>query len=113
MSPRFLLLLSLLILAPVVRGDDFEARTFTSPQGAKLPYQLLKPLNYEEGKKYPLVLFLHATIDRKRSRARMKDSAESTLVTNGDACVQGAVFLTKLAGAAQRIGCLTEKVRRK
>src|SRR5205807_823190 len=59
-----LLFLSLLSLTLFVRGDDFEARTFTSDQGAKLPYRLLKPLNYEEAKKYPLVLFLHGAGER-------------------------------------------------
>ena len=59
-----LLLASLLCLGTLVRGDDFEARTFTSPDGAKLPYRLLQPLNYEARKKYPLVLFLHGAGER-------------------------------------------------
>ena len=58
------LFLSLFTLALVARGDDFEARTFTSPDGAKLPYRLLAPLNYDAGKKYPLVLFLHGAGER-------------------------------------------------
>jgi lysophospholipase L1-like esterase/poly(3-hydroxybutyrate) depolymerase len=54
-----LLLLGLFCFAFAVRGDDFEARIFSSADGAKLPYRLLRPVNIEPGKKYPLVVFLH------------------------------------------------------
>jgi lysophospholipase L1-like esterase/dienelactone hydrolase len=58
MKLRFLLL-GLLCFAFAVRADDFEAREFSSADGAKLPYRLLKPAAIEAGKKYPLVVFLH------------------------------------------------------
>jgi poly(3-hydroxybutyrate) depolymerase/lysophospholipase L1-like esterase len=76
MRPRLILLLSLVSLATVLRGEDFEARTFTSEQGAKLPYRLLKPLNIEAGKKYPLVLFLHGAGERgDDNKAQLKHGA--------------------------------------
>jgi len=37
----------------------FEARTFVNNQGEQLLYRLLKPLNYDPQKKYPLVVCLH------------------------------------------------------
>lgn len=57
-------LLALVCLSRVLLGDDFEARTLTTEQGAKLPYRLLKPQIYEKGKQYPLVLFLHGAGER-------------------------------------------------
>jgi predicted peptidase len=44
----------------------FEARTFEG-EGGKLPYRLLKPLDYDKTKKYPLVLFLHGAGERGSS----------------------------------------------
>ena len=37
----------------------FEARTFKNSKGDSLPYRLLKPLDYDPNKKYPLVVILH------------------------------------------------------
>ena len=71
-----LLFLSLFSLALMARGEDFEPRTFISPNGAKLPYRLLTPLNYEAGKKYPLVLFLHGAGERgDDNKAQLKFGA--------------------------------------
>jgi len=38
----------------------FEARTYVSSQGDTLGYRLLKPLNYDSTKKYPLAVCLHS-----------------------------------------------------
>ena len=48
----------------------FEARTFVSSSGYNLPYRLFKPANFQPGKKYPLVLFLHKEWDRGRDNLR-------------------------------------------
>lgn len=37
----------------------FEARTYVSAEGDAMPYRLLLPVNYDEKKKYPLVVCLH------------------------------------------------------
>ncbi|MBZ5855933.1 carboxylesterase family protein [Flavihumibacter profundi] len=42
----------------------YEKRTFISPEGDTLPYRILYPENYDRGKKYPLVLFLHGAGER-------------------------------------------------
>jgi poly(3-hydroxybutyrate) depolymerase/lysophospholipase L1-like esterase len=57
-------LLATVALATVaLRADDYEPRTFTSPDG-KLPYCLLKPKDFDASKKYPLVLLLHGAGER-------------------------------------------------
>lgn len=58
------LLFSLLALVLVARADDYEARVFTGPDGAKLNYRLLTPKNYDKAQKYPLVVFLHGAGER-------------------------------------------------
>lgn len=51
----------------VVAADPkqaFEPRVFDGPDGLKLPYRLLKPVNHDPNKAYPLVLFLHGAGER-------------------------------------------------
>ena len=68
-----LLFLGLVFFSRGLLGDDFEARTFTTEQGAKLPYRLLKPQTYEKGKKYPLIVFLHGAGERgENNQAQLK-----------------------------------------
>ncbi|WP_415843255.1 hypothetical protein [Zobellia roscoffensis] len=40
-------------------AEKFEARTYISPSGDKLPYRLLKPLDYDPKKQYPIAVCLH------------------------------------------------------
>jgi predicted peptidase len=47
----------------------FEARTFGKGDG-RLPYRLLKPLNYDAKQQYPLVLFLHGAGERGSDNER-------------------------------------------
>lgn len=49
------------IVTPVV--DDFKKLTYEDKNGNKLDYRLFEP-KAEEGKKYPLVLFLHGSGER-------------------------------------------------
>ena len=42
----------------------FQKKEFTTSDGKKLPYRILFPENYDNGKKYPLILFLHGAGER-------------------------------------------------
>jgi predicted peptidase len=42
-------------------AQPFEARTFISSEGDSLPYRLMKPLDYDSTKQYPLVVCLHGS----------------------------------------------------
>jgi len=44
--------------------DEFKAAEFTDHHGTTLKYRYLEPLNAKDGKKYPLVLFLHGAGER-------------------------------------------------
>ena len=43
--------------------DEMQARVYSDASGA-LPYRLFVPTNYDPGRKYPLVLFLHGAGER-------------------------------------------------
>lgn len=55
--------------------EPFEARTYVSNLGDSLRYRLMKPLDYDSTKQYPLVISLHG------SGARGKDNAKQILET--------------------------------
>lgn len=40
-------------------AEPFEARIFVNDKGKSLPYRLMKPLNYDPTKRYPLAVCLH------------------------------------------------------
>lgn len=42
----------------------FEKETFMSSSGEMLPYRILKPIDFDTTKKYPVVLFLHGAGER-------------------------------------------------
>jgi pimeloyl-ACP methyl ester carboxylesterase len=42
-------------------AQSFEARTYVNSQGDTMRYRLLKPLDYDSTKKYPLVVCLHGS----------------------------------------------------
>lgn len=44
--------------------EGYEKNSFTASSGCTLLYRSLKPLNQKDGKKYPLVLFLHGAGER-------------------------------------------------
>jgi predicted peptidase len=60
-------LFSILLLAfctSVLAQGSFEKHQFDSSNGDKIGYQLLKPVDMKQGKKYPLVLFMHGAGER-------------------------------------------------
>lgn len=67
---------------PAVRLNDpilktFEPREFADQDGNVLPYRLLKPIDYQFGKKYPLIIFLHGAGERgDDNAAQLKHAAK-------------------------------------
>jgi len=58
----------------------FEGMSYTSESGGILPYRLLKPLEYDASKKYPLVIFLHGSGERgSDNEAQLKNAVSSFL----------------------------------
>jgi len=58
-------ILVLFFLAVAARSaDDYEPRVYKDAGGKELPYQILKPKNYDAKIKYPLVLLLHGAGER-------------------------------------------------
>ncbi len=47
-----------------VEPDDYQACIFSADNGVELKYRALLPENYDNGRKYPLVLFLHGSGER-------------------------------------------------
>lgn len=67
MSFKKLLFLSLLIGFPVfamAQITDFKAHTYEDDSENELNYRMLKPVDYDSSKSYPLVLFLHGAGER-------------------------------------------------
>lgn len=67
-TTRIFLALSLCLLLSAMgyAGDktSFLKKQFTTRNGYKLNYRILYPLNYDAGKQYPLILFLHGAGER-------------------------------------------------
>jgi len=55
---------------PVDPSESFEARVYETADGTKLPYRLLKPIDFDPQQKYPLVLFLHGAGERGDDNAK-------------------------------------------
>ena len=65
-TAQFLSLLAVSLCSWSLEGqaEDYVAQTFSGEGGKTLGYRLLAPAKMEEGKKYPLVLFLHGAGER-------------------------------------------------
>lgn len=60
--------------------EAFEGMRYTSESGGILPYRLLKPLDYDASKKYPLVIFLHGSGERGTdNEAQLKNAVSAFL----------------------------------
>ncbi|WP_020532064.1 prolyl oligopeptidase family serine peptidase [Flexithrix dorotheae] len=61
----------------------FEKFEFNGESGGKMPYRLLKPLDYNPEKSYPLVVFLHGSGERgDDNEAQLQNGLEPFLETS-------------------------------
>jgi predicted peptidase len=60
--------------------DVFEARVYRDSSGGELQYRLMKPEDYDSGRKYPLVVFLHGSGERGTDNlAQLKNGVRELL----------------------------------
>lgn len=80
----FFTFVSCLIINTSVFSQDldlFEKETFMSTSGEVLPFRILKPLNFDAKKKYPVVLFLHGAGERgDNNEAQLTHGASTFLL---------------------------------
>ncbi len=75
-------LLSLLLsLYSIVSFAQFEPADYMI-NGYTLPYQVMFPENYEEGKKYPLVIFLHGAGEKGNDNEKQLTHGKDFLINN-------------------------------
>lgn len=75
----FLLLVPALSL-PQEREKILAAKTFKNATGESLPYRLFIPANYDQKKKYPLVLYLHGGGGRGADNRKQIDGGNGFLI---------------------------------
>ena len=64
-------------------ADAYEKRSFTAKDDRELPYRLLKPSTFEEGKTYPVLVCLHGSGGRgKDNRKNLSGSRASQVIAN-------------------------------
>ena len=73
--------------------EIFEARTLTASNGLVLPYRIYVPADYEEGKSYPLALFLHGAGERGDDNALQFKNVVKTLFEDKSSPVHDSIFL--------------------
>jgi predicted peptidase len=78
----FCILLSLFFASSSVNAQ-FEVKTFNFETDS-MPYLLLKPLNYDSTKTYPLLLFLHGSGERGNDNKRTLTHIESLLTADSN-----------------------------
>jgi predicted esterase len=74
-------------------ADRFEVHLFISHDGEKLPYRLMKPLNYDSTQKYPVILCLHHGGAHGRDNAAQVQASYAPVLANYDNRRNHAAFL--------------------
>jgi hypothetical protein len=65
-------------------ADRFESHLFVSSDNEKLPYRLMKPLEYNSNRKYPIVLCLHHGGVHGRDNAAQVQGSYAPVLANYD-----------------------------
>ncbi|KGE89480.1 MAG: hypothetical protein ACE362_27120 [Phaeodactylibacter xiamenensis] len=84
MKPYLVLFLLVATMLPLLAQSslNYEARYFVNSAGDSLPYRILFPEGYEEGRQnYPLLLFLHGAGERGQdNKAQLTHGARDQVV---------------------------------
>lgn len=73
-------ILPILFMLAIGVAAEPEAKTFTASDGTELPYRYSAPTNVEEGKKYPLVIYLHGSGSRgSDNKAQLRQAVDPIL----------------------------------
>ena len=70
-----------------------EARVYQAADGAKLPYRLFKPDNYDPNKSYPLIIFLHGAGERGDDNIKQLFHPQFLTLISGENRVKNPAFL--------------------
>ena len=71
----------LLLSLTIGHADGFEAREYKNSEGNSLPYQLLKPKDYNPKNKYPMLIFLHGSGERGTDNERQLIHSRKLLIS--------------------------------
>jgi predicted peptidase len=96
----FCILFSLYITSSSVNAQ-FDVQTFNFETDS-MPYLLLKPLNFDSSKSYPLILFLHGSGERGHDNKRTVTHIESLLTADSNRIVFPAFVLVPQCDTGHR-----------
>lgn len=76
--------LALLLTMASAAAIETEPKTFKAPDGTEVLYQFAAPAKTEEGKKYPLVLFLHGSGERGNDNKAQLTHGPKAILENAE-----------------------------
>ncbi|MFI8377487.1 prolyl oligopeptidase family serine peptidase [Leeuwenhoekiella sp. NPDC079379] len=83
MKTQFTLVITLLYSALILAQESFEPAVYHSA-GDSLQYRIQYPLNYDETKEYPLILFLHGAGERGSDNTSQLTHGANVFATTGN-----------------------------
>ena len=85
-----------------------EARVYQGSNGAKLPYRLFKPDNYDPNASYPLIIFLHGAGSRGTDNVKHMTNCQFLTLISGENRVKHPAFLIAPQCPAGKRWCETD-----
>lgn len=81
---RLLPLLALLMMPFTAHSAETTAKEWEAPNGLQIPYRLAVPAKIEEGRKYPLILFLHGAGERGDDNAKQLKHGVASILAGAE-----------------------------